>query len=82
VFLGSVVADPAGASPPADCGGYSLSHKPFINPAIVEDLETWISDTGEQIVAINIPGSIDTNRYFQPFQATPPELDEGYPYIH
>lgn len=57
---------------PAQCKGYSFVHKPFVNPLIVKALETWISDEGEQVVAINLPGSADTNRFFGDFKAKSP----------
>jgi hypothetical protein len=52
-----MAAEPSGA-------GYFFRKKPYIHPKIVEDLSTWISDGGEQVVAINLPGSMGTNRYF------------------
>jgi hypothetical protein len=35
-----------------------------INPMIIKDLSTWISDGGDQVVAINLLQSQNTNRYF------------------
>lgn len=43
---------------------FSFINSEFINPKIVEDLEGWISDTGDQIVSINISDSNSSNRYF------------------
>lgn len=42
---------------------YFFDKEPYIHPKIIEDLSTWISDGGEQVVAINLPGSMGTNRY-------------------
>lgn len=43
---------------------YSFTKEEFINPKILEDLIGWISDTGDQIVSINIAESNKSNRYF------------------
>lgn len=37
---------------------------PFINAALVQDLQTWISDTEEQVVSINLETN-HSNRYFR-----------------
>lgn len=43
---------------------YSFTEPEYINPKIIEDLVGWISDTGDQIVSINIIKSNKSNRYF------------------
>ncbi|MBM7073624.1 hypothetical protein JQC92_16540 [Shewanella sp. 202IG2-18] len=43
---------------------YSFVDSDFINPRILEDLCGWLSDTGDQIVSINIEKSNKSNRYF------------------
>ena len=42
----------------------SFYRAPFLNPALVEDFVTWLSDTGDQVVAIDVEGGQDSNRYF------------------
>lgn len=43
---------------------YSFIGSNFINPRILEDLIGWISDSGDQVVSININDSNQSNRYF------------------
>jgi hypothetical protein len=43
---------------------YSFTESSYINPAILEDLNGWISDLGNQVVSININDSNESNRYF------------------
>jgi hypothetical protein len=43
---------------------YSFSKPPYIHPKIIQDLITWISDTGDQIIEINLVDAQDSNRYF------------------
>ncbi|MGR5150135.1 hypothetical protein ACQKP8_26765 [Photobacterium alginatilyticum] len=49
---------------------YSFTSSNYINPAILEDLNGWISDLGDQVVSINISDSNESNRYFGDISAT------------
>lgn len=42
---------------------FSFVNAELINPRILEDLVGWISDSGDQIVSINIAESNSSNRY-------------------
>jgi hypothetical protein len=42
---------------------YSFTREPFINPKIIEDISTALSDEGDQVVAINLTESQESNRY-------------------
>jgi len=42
---------------------YSFNKAPFIPATIVQDLSTWLSDGGDQVVAINLSDSVNSNRY-------------------
>lgn len=44
--------------------GYSFNKERWINPLIVDDLCGWLSDSGDQVVAIDINGANRSNRYF------------------
>jgi hypothetical protein len=41
----------------------SFSCAPFVHPNIIQDLTTWLSDTGDQVVAINLLDAQESNRY-------------------
>lgn len=46
---------------------FTYNGKP-INPRAIEELLTWISDSGPGPVAIDLAGTDDTNRYFGEFE--------------
>lgn len=58
---------------------YSFRWVPFINPRIIQDLSCWISDKGDQVVAINLTDSQDSNRYDADTQVR--EIEGQNPYV-
>ena len=50
---------------------YSFRTAPFVHPKIVNDLIGSLSDHGDQVVAINLLDSQDSNRYFGEIFVTP-----------
>tara|TARA_R110001606_G_scaffold399285_2_gene583676 strand:+ start:5873 stop:6550 length:678 start_codon:yes stop_codon:yes gene_type:complete len=57
---------------------YSFINSEFINPQILDDLSGWLSDTGDQIVSINISESNKSNRYHGDITI---EESDGYPVV-
>ena len=43
---------------------YSFVRPEYVNPLIVADLEGWLSDSGDQVVSVNLTDSNSSNRYF------------------
>ena len=58
---------------------FSFIRKDFIHPKIIEDLQGWISDIGEQIVSINLLDSQSSNRYFEKINLEKPQ--KGHPIV-
>lgn len=58
---------------------YSFVNSEYINPRILEDLIGWLSDTGNQVVSINVSDSNRSNRYFG--NITHEEKESGYPLV-
>ncbi len=58
---------------------YSFVDSEFINPRILEDLVGWASDSGNQVISINIADSNCSNRYF--CDVSHERLDNGYPRV-
>ncbi len=57
---------------------YSFSRPEYVNPMIIADLWGWISDFGDQVVAVNITGSNSSNRYFAEVAVSD---EEPYPVV-
>ena len=57
----------------------SFNGAPFINPRIVQELSTWISDTGDQVVSINILDAQHSNRFYCQAKST---KANGNPYVY
>lgn len=58
---------------------YSFTRDIFVNPFIIRDLYGWLSDTGDQVVEINISGANKSNRYFA--EQTVTNIDGGMPIV-
>ena len=43
----------------------SFDREPWIHPKMIWELKPWMSDTGEQILALNVSDSVGSNRYFE-----------------
>jgi hypothetical protein len=66
--------------PPIPAGlPYSFTREPFINPKIIEDLSTWLSDGGDQVIAINLTESQKSNRYSE--KTISRWLNTEHPYV-
>ncbi len=52
---------------------YHFDKEPYVHPLIVEDLTSWASDKGDQVVSINITDSISSNRYIGQINISPTE---------
>ena len=57
---------------------YSFRTAPFVHPKIINELVGSRSDSGDQVVAINLLDSQDSNRYFGEI-AVAPQLDPTQP---
>lgn len=64
LFTGFALADSKNEDEPRNDIPYSFVRAPYLHPKIVQDLTTWPSDRGDQIIAINLSDSQDSNRYF------------------
>ena len=49
---------------------FSFTRTEYINPMIISDLVGWISDGGDQVVAVNVTDSNVSNRYFATIEST------------
>lgn len=70
--LAGSTAPPPVAKPPAPVAAVppgaphtelSFCRAPFVSPLIIQDLLAWVSDGGDQVVAVNLTESDGSNRY-------------------
>lgn len=64
---------------PVDDFRYSFTREPFVHPAIIADMNSMISDTGDQVVAIDLVWSQRSNRYYGNFDVI--RRESGHPSI-
>jgi len=63
IFLFCIILSPSLVRAEEKPLSYLLAHAPYLNPSIIEELNTGLADTGDQIVAINLSDAIGSNRY-------------------
>lgn len=66
--LASAASEPARPAQPAAPvrtieTGYSFTRAPFVNPRVLQEMDTWMSDTGDLVVAINLTDANDSSRF-------------------
>ena len=63
---------------------YSFKKAPFVHPKIVSDLVGSLADSGDQVVAINLLASQNSNRYFGDILVTPQRdpLIPSWPWVY
>jgi len=60
---------------------YSFFRDELIHPKIIQDLQGSLADAGEQVVAVNLLDSQDSNRYFGEIKIRSIEKS-NYPYVY
>ena len=63
---------------------YSFKKAPFVHPKIINELVGNLSDLGDQVVAINLLDSQDSNRYFGETSVTPQldPMEPSWPWVY
>ena len=63
---------------------YSFKTAPFVHPKIIDDLVGYLSDSGDQVVAINLLDSQDSNHYFGEIAVMPQlnPMELSWPWIY
>ncbi len=83
VDTGSVPESPPPAAQrldlPVDDFRYSFTREPFVHPAIIADIHSRSSDTGDQVVAIDLVWSQRSNRYHGDLRVS--QRETGHPSI-
>ena len=59
---------------------YAFDGESLVHPKMVWELMPWMSDQGEQILALSVSGREGSNRYFEPIEKK--SLDRGGDFIH
>ncbi len=81
LFIAAAIAvSPLGFAVETGALPYSFAKAPFIPPRIVGDLNTWLSDGGDQVVAVNLTDSVDSNRYYGAIEISENGADN--PFVH
>ena len=63
---------------------YSFKKAPFVHPKIINEFVGYLSDAGDQVIAINLLDSQDSNRYFGEISVTPQEdpMVPAWPWVY
>jgi hypothetical protein len=73
------------AAPPAASSrlksDLSFCQPPFVSPLIIKDLLAWLSDGGDQVVAINLTDSNGSNRYSGDIETSASKLPHKHPAV-
>jgi hypothetical protein len=72
LWIGALLASLGRAAYSADAPMLSFCRPPFVHPLIIKDLLTWLSDGGDQVVAINLLDTNDSNRYYGKIETEKP----------
>ena len=57
-----------------------FDREPYVNPKVIQDMTTWLSDTGDQVIGIDLLGSRNSNRYF--CQSKIRKTESGSPFVY
>ena len=63
---------------------YSFKKAPFVHPKIINEFVGYLSDVGDQVIAINLLDSRDSNRYSGKISVTPQEnpMVPSWPWVY
>ena len=63
---------------------YSFKKAPFVHPKIINEFVGHLSDVGDQVIAINLLDSQDSNRYFGEISVAPQEdpMVPSWPWVY
>jgi hypothetical protein len=63
LLLGGLLVAACGWSRPSVPPSF-FCEEPFIHPRIVQELTTWLSDNGDQVISVNLPDCQKSNRFY------------------